>query len=146
MPRRSLGSNFENGRPISEEAGKLRTPQEELAYLREQVRQREAALETTPNQFEHSRITKREIQEYGDVPAPTILHETVVMPDHEIIRHKLKLEPETHDTQVDEILRLAIERGIRNALSIVHRLNNPHLEDDVHRALIRYVAEGLPEK
>ena len=125
---------------------KFKNVEEELAYLRERVREKESELEAPKNRFESDRIAHREVSAYAEVPAATILHETVVMAEHDIIHHVLKLEPETHDTQVDEILKLVQQRGIRNALSVVARMKNPHLEDDVHRALIRYIAEGLPDK
>jgi len=114
--------------------------------LRERVREKEAEMEAPGNRFESDRIAKREIAAYGDTPAATILHETVVMAEHDILKNVLKLTPEPHDTQVDEILKLVAERGIRNALSVASRVKNPHLEDDIHRALVRYIAEGLPDK
>ncbi len=125
---------------------KFRTPQEELAYLREQVREKERALELAPERDESDRIARREIRDYAEAHPATVLHENVVMAEHDIIHHVLKLEPESHDKQVDGILKLAVENGIRNALSVAQRIKNPHLEDDVHRALVRYVAEGLPDK
>src|SRR5262249_8839004 len=70
----------------------------------------------------------------------------VIMPEHDIVHQVLKLEPEAHDKQVDEILRMVQQQGVRNALSVAARMRNPHLEDDVHRALVRYIAEGLPDK
>jgi hypothetical protein len=124
---------------------KFKTPEEELQYLRQRVKEKEHELEIAPNRFEHDRIAKREIVEYADVPAATILHETVRMPEHDIVHHVLRLEPETHDNQIDELLQMVSTHGIRNALSIVARLKNPHLEDDLHRALVQYVAEGLPD-
>jgi hypothetical protein len=126
-------------------ASKFTSPQEELAYLRELVAEKQAALDAPDNKFEADRIAKREIAAYADTPAATILHETVVMAESDIVHHVLKLEPETHDKQVDEILRLVQQSGIRNALSVAQRLKNPHLEDDIHRALVRYIAEGLPD-
>src|SRR3990167_11329010 len=125
---------------------KFKSPEEELAYLRERVREKERELEVPTNKFESDRITKKEIAAYGDVPAAKVLHETVVMPEHETVRHLLKLEPEAHDKQLDGLLEIVSQRGIRNALSVVARMKNPHLEDDFHRALVRYVAEGLPQK
>ncbi len=125
---------------------KFKSPEEELAYLRERVKEKEAEMEAPDNRFESDRIAKREVAAYADTPATTILHEEVVMAEHDILKNILKLEPEPHDKQVDEILRLVTERGIRNALSIAARMKNPHLEDDVHRALVRYIAEGLPDK
>src|SRR3989338_10789918 len=133
-------------RPKLASAEKFRTPHEELAYLRERVREKEEELELPKNRVEQDRIAKREVKEYAERPAETVLHENAVLAEHDIVHHVLKLEPEPHDKQVDGILKIVMEYGIRNALSVASRIKNPHLEDDVHRALIRYVAEGLPDK
>ncbi|KKW19195.1 MAG: hypothetical protein UY63_C0018G0016 [Parcubacteria group bacterium GW2011_GWA2_51_10] len=124
----------------------FKSPEEELQYLRERVREKENELEIPKNRFESDRIAKREIAEYSKTPATEVLHEAVVMPEHETVRHALKLDPEAHDTQMDELLEIVSARGIRNALSVAERLKNPHIEDDLHRMLVRYIAEGLPEK
>ncbi len=126
--------------------GAFKSPEEELVYLRERVREKEARLEVQGNRFESDRIARREIDRYAEEPQAKILHETFVLPEHDLIRHTLKLEPEAHDTQMDELLRIVAERGIRNALSVCARMHNPHLQDDFHRVLVRYIAEGLPEK
>lgn len=123
----------------------FKSPEEELAFLRARVAEKEKELETG-NELDRERIAKREVQEYAAAPAKEVLHEAVVMPEHETLRHVLKLEPEAHDAQMDELLKLIAERGIRNALSVAARLKNPHLEDDLHRVLVRYIAEGLPQK
>ncbi len=125
---------------------KLKSAEEELAYLREQVAQKERELSLQPGKFESERIAKREIVQYADMPAAQILHETVVMPEHETMRQIMKLEPEAHDKQLDGLISIIETQGIRNALSVAMRLKNPHLEDDFHRVLVRYVAEGLPDK
>jgi len=133
-------------RPRSAAPERFKTPEEEIAYLRERVAQQERALEIPANAHESQRVAKREIAAYADVPSAKILHETVIMPEHETLRHLLKLEPEEHDRQLDGLLDIVAKNGIRNALSVAARLKNPHLEDDFHRALVRYVAEGLPQK
>ncbi len=133
-------------RPRAASESKFTSAEEEIAYLREQVALKEKALEVASNDFEKDRIAKREVREYADTAPATILHETVIMPEHETVRNILKLEPETHDVQLDGLLDIVATRGIRNALSVAARLKNPHLEDDFHRALVRYVSEGLPRK
>ncbi len=138
-PRTGIGEKF------SASAQKFKNP-EELVYLRARVAEKEQELGNPANSFEKDRVAKREIQEYAAAPAATILHETVVMPEHETMRHALKLEPEAHDVQIDGLLQIVSERGIRNALSVVARMKNMHLEDDLHRVLVRYIAEGLPQK
>src|SRR3989344_2069797 len=114
MPANALGTKFEVGRPISDGAGKFKSPEEELAYLRKRVKEKESELEMPGNRFEGDRIAKREIAEYAQIPQATVLHEAYVMPEHESIRHMLKLEPETHDVQMDELLKIVQTRGIRN--------------------------------
>ncbi|OGG73138.1 hypothetical protein A3A38_03355 [Candidatus Kaiserbacteria bacterium RIFCSPLOWO2_01_FULL_53_17] len=123
----------------------FKSPEEELAFLRARVAEKERELDAG-NQIDRERIAKREVAEYAATPPATVLHEAVVMPEHETVRAALKLEPEEHDTQMDELLKIVAERGIRNALSVAGRLKNPHLEDDLHRMLVRYIAEGLPQK
>ena len=113
--------------------------------MRDRVKEKEAELESPKNQFESERIAKREVAEYAQVPQATILHEDYVMPEHESVRLKLRLEPETHDVQMDQLLKIVSTRGIKNALSVAAKLKNPHLEDDFHRILVRYIAEGLPD-
>ncbi|RJR13236.1 hypothetical protein C4585_02460 [Candidatus Parcubacteria bacterium] len=132
-------------RPKAASEARFKSPEEELAYLRERVREKEQELEASSDTFEKERIAKREVAVYAETHPATVLHEEVIMPEHDIIHNVLKLEPEAHDVQMDELLKIVVSQGIRNALSIVQRMKNPHLEDDLHRVLIRYIAEGLPE-
>ena len=123
----------------------FKSPEEELRFLRERVAEKEKELEAVA-QPDRERIARREVQEYGTAVPQAVLHEAVVMPEHEVLHQVLKLEPEAHDTQMDELLKIVAERGIRNALSVVAKMKNQHLEDDLHRVLVRYIAEGLPQK
>ncbi|MFZ2886786.1 MAG: TraM recognition domain-containing protein [Minisyncoccia bacterium] len=139
-PRTGIGEKFPT------QAQKFKNPEEELAYLRARIAEKEQELENPQNQFERERIARREIQAYGATPAPQILHETVVMPEHDATRNALNLDPEEHDAQIDGLLQIVADRGIRNALSIVAKMKNVHLEDDLHRVLVRYIAEGFPQR
>lgn len=127
-------------------AERFRTPEEELAYLRERVRLKQEELENNSSSFEKERLAKREVVTYQDTPADHVLHDTYKMPEHSILQEVLRLEPDEHDAQVDELLRMIPERGIKNVLSITRKMGSAHIEDDVHRALVQYVAEGLPTK
>lgn len=123
---------------------KFRSTEDELVYLRARIEEKEKELGALRNSFEGERVAKREIREYADTPVSQVLHDAVITPEHDVVREALKLKPEEHDKQIDGLLRLVAEKGIRNALTVVARMQNPHLEDDFHRALVRYVAEGLP--
>lgn len=129
---------------VAETQQKFRSPEEEIAYLKERIAQKEKELDLPPNDFEKERVARREIVQYAETPAPTVLHETVALDDHDATRTALQLEPEEHDSQIDGLLRIVAEKGIRNALSVVAKMDNPHIEDDLHRALVRYIAQGLP--
>ncbi len=124
--------------------GGFRTPEEELVYLRARVAEKEREVGARAEQFESVRLAKREIQEYATVPVAQVLHETVIAPESVTTHDVLKLQPEEHDAQVDGLLTIVAERGVRNALSVLARMDNPHLEDDFHRVLVQYVREGLP--
>lgn len=128
------------------ETSRFANPEEELRYLRERVRIQHETIGTPDNMLERGRVASRELATYADVPATRVLHETYVMPEHETLRTALKLEVESHDAQMDGLLTVLSERGVRNALSVASRLGSAHLEDDFHRMLVRYIAEGLPVK
>jgi len=117
-----------------------------LAYLRQQVKNKEAQLEIGKNQFERDRIAKREVAAYAATPVKEVLHEDYKVDEHEVMRHVLKLEPEAHDAQMEGLLKIIQTHGIRNAMSVAARMKNSHIEDDLHRMLVAYVAEGLPDK
>lgn len=143
MPRTGLAERVKVAAP---EGQKFKSPEEEIRFLREQVRSKEAQLELNNNQFERDRIAKREVAAYAATPSREVLHQDYKVDEHEVMAHVLKLEPESHDKQMEELLKIVHAQGIRNALSIASRLKNPHIEDDLHRMLVAYIAEGLPDR
>ncbi len=134
---------LEQSQPV-EPAQKFQSPQEELAFLRERIKQKEAEIGIKGDEFEQKRLAHREVRDYADVPAKKVLHETYAEPERSLLKTVLELEQEDHDTQVDELLRVLQERGIKNMLSVVDKMGSAHLEDDMHRALVQYIAKGLP--
>lgn len=127
-----------------EVARKFQSPEEELAYLRERIKQKEKDMNVSGDEFEHKRIAHREVREYQDTPTQDVLHEAYTEPESSLLKTALELEPEAHDTQIDELLTLVRERGIKNTLGAVEKMGSAHLEDDLHRALVQYIARGLP--
>ncbi|MFA4890282.1 MAG: hypothetical protein WC587_01455 [Candidatus Paceibacterota bacterium] len=43
-----------------------------------------------------------------------------------------------HNDQVAELLQIAHDKGILNAVSVVRATDDPHLEDEFHDALVKY--------
>jgi len=127
-------------------AQKFRTPEEELAYLRERLSAVEERLDRKPSEAETTSHEKARqvVREYAAQEPETVLHEKVVMPEHHVESVVLNLAPEKHDSKMVELLGIMKEKGIRNTLSIVAKLDDPHIEDDFHRFVVEYLKEGYP--
>ena len=128
-----------------ETAPKLSTPEEELAYLREQVTRKEA-----------------ELAGKGGPERATIISETIHAhhtAPQEVLASEYRMSEVTKNSEADAILaelnlggseqaikslhKTMEEKGIKNALSVLEKLHDPHVADDFHRYLVRYVAAGL---
>ena len=122
----------------------FKNPEEEIAYLRAQIREKEIHLENHAT-FQRREDTAREvIHEYSKVEAAEVLHHT--HPYHaEDAGIKLPLSPERDDSQIAELLGLMMEGGVKKALQVLGGLQSPHLEDDFHRFLVQYLVAGIDE-
>lgn len=133
-----------------ESAPKLSTPEEELAYLREQVLRKEAELTVRGKGngvLERSHIISEQIR------AHHAASQEVLAPEYRTSEAAQKSEADAilielnfgESEQVIRSLEAVMERkGIKNALSVLEKLHNPHITDDFHRYLVRYIAAGLP--
>lgn len=124
----------------------LRTPEEELNFLRAQVaaKERELAVRGTPEA--RSSLVHERILHHRAAPDEKVLHENFVLPSAEAHSVALNLAPRADDETMEELRGILETKGIKNAFSVLERLKNPHLEDDFHRFLVQYVTEGLPAK
>ncbi len=132
-----------------ESAPLLSTPEDELAYLREQIARKEQEIASggkTVAPAERARIVSETIHAHGEASA-------------EILAPEYRLNDATQKTEVDAILvelnlgngagaimsleRTMEEKGIKNALSVMEKLHNPQIVDDFHRYLVKRVATGL---
>ena len=124
---------------------KFTSPEEEIAFLREQVIRREKELfhfkQNTP-EVAASDI----INAYKMTPVQEVLSEEYKMPRSEEKTIVLDLTPETHDQKMSELLEVMQNKGIKNTLVIVESLKNPHIEDDFERFLVQYIKGGYPLK
>ena len=125
------------------EMPKFKTPEEELSFLRSHIEKREKELINsgkTENASEYA--LKDIIGEYKQKPIEEVIHKDNILSKKDTEAIVLKLKPEVHDVKMEELLGVVITKGLRNALSIVEGLNNPHIEDDFHRILIQYFKTG----
>ncbi|MFN3187931.1 MAG: type IV secretory system conjugative DNA transfer family protein [Candidatus Paceibacteria bacterium] len=121
------------------------TPQEEIAYLRAQIQSREKELsvqsaESGPTDIEA--VAKQELREYGAFTPKMVLDPSYQIAEEE---HASKVEQVTvSQSPVEDILLLAQEKGIKNALSVLEKVDNAYVIDEVHRHLIELIRSGVP--
>jgi hypothetical protein len=122
---------------------KFTSPEEELDFLREQVKDKERIL-VEKGHFENAseKSTKEVITEYIQTPKEKALHKDFIIKEKEVEGIVLKLKPESHDRVMEEILGILLTKGIKNALGVVESMNNPHIDDDFHRILVQYLKSG----
>ncbi len=129
-----------------EQAPKLSTPEEEIAYLRAQVAEKEAELAARGALPEREKIISEKVYAHHTASA-------------EVLAEDYRISDETKQTEADAILAdLALggsedairslrqtmdEKGIKNALAVLEKLGDAHLADDFHRYLVRAIAAGL---
>ena len=130
------------------EMPKFKSPEEELNFLRAHVAKKEQEL-IDKGHFEntHEKAAQGVIAEYKEIPASQVVHRDAVLNKKETEGIVLKLKPELHDKVMEELLGIVLTNGIKNALSVVEAMNNPHVDDDFCRLLIQYLKTGqiLPD-
>ncbi len=126
----------------------FKNSEEELNFLRSAVREQQEKLEQLGMETNQEKIISEKISQYKEVVPSEALAEGHRLEGQELDAIVLELAPETHDSQMEELIGILQERGILNALSVVAGLHSPHLEDDFHRVLVQYlkVAESEVEK
>ena len=130
-----------------ESVPKLSTPEEELAYLREQVSRKEAELASGGTSVEREQIVSEEIRAHHAAPAKVLAPEyRMNEPAKRSTASQLLAELDLSDSEqtIAALQKTIEEKGIKNVLAIVEKMHNPHVADDFHRFLVRYVASGLP--
>ena len=79
------------------------------------------------------------IQEYKKYDPQDVMHGSVALKPHEAESLALRLRPENHDAKMEELLGVLLDKGISSVLSLIGKMNNPHLDDDFHRFLVQYL-------
>ncbi len=121
----------------------FKNKEEEIAHLRGLIAEKEKALEQIGMKKEDLSPAREALAEYKVVPETQALHPEFNLPQAEIEAIVLKITPEPHDKQISELVKLAKEKGVKNALSVVERMQNFHITDDFHRFVAEYLKEGF---
>jgi hypothetical protein len=120
-------------------APKFKDAQEELAFLRAHIAEKERALTEQGQEVNKEHVASDVISEYKKFDPADTMHQDAVVKEKDVDALVLRLKPEPHDAKMEEMLAILLDKGISNALSIMSRLNNPHIDDDFHRFLVQYL-------
>ncbi len=119
---------------------KFKSPEEELAFLRSHIAEKEKALKEDGIDTSRERLSHEVLSEYKQYTPQDVMHTGALMDTKAHDSLVLRLHPETHDNTMEELLALLLDKGISTALATVSKLNNPHIDDDFHRFLVQYLA------
>ena len=125
----------------------FKTPEEELHFLRSYIKEREGSLPQSEKTPQSSIETVRAVvEEYAAAPTEQILAPVAVVPEAHSEGIVLRLSPESHDKKIEELFGILLDKGLKNTLNMVEKMNDPHIDDDFHRFLIQYLQNGtLPD-
>lgn len=124
------------------EIPKFKNPEEELAFLREHIAQREEELRAGNREIPREEIAHQTIEAYKQIDAHDVLKPSEHLKLEEVEGFVLRLRPEPHDHTMEELLGILLHKGVKNALEVVEKLNDPHIDDDFHRFLIQYLSSN----
>jgi hypothetical protein len=126
----------------SEKINQFTTPEEEIAFLREQISKKEAELRENKIEYHIDQVVQDQISRYKNTLPQEVLDQTMQIAQHDVESIVLNLEPERHDKKMEELVSILREKGIKNSMSVLFGLKDPHLDDDFHRFLVQYVKKG----
>ena len=122
---------------------KFASPEEEIAFLRAEVARREQELLSRNKEIDRTDIEtvgKNVLREYGEHNPEVILEK-----DHALSEHAIRSAAESASTSMhrtEELVTLALTEGVRNALSVLEKLSDAYLTDEVHRELVKKIRGG----
>lgn len=128
------------------ETPRFDTPEAEIAHLKQQISNKEAELSGRKIEFNKKHIIQDQISRYREAAPESVLKESYAITKNDTEAIVLDLAPEKHDDKMSELLTLLREKGIKNTMSVLAGLKDPHLEDDFHRFLVQYIKHGYEAK
>mgnify|MGYP001558029502 FL=1 len=124
---------------------KFNSPDEELEWLRNRYKEESSEAKKSNKMIEEQELAAKILYEHIQKDPQISLSANYRLPSKEqesLVAKILNLPPESHDKKIEELLVIAEGNGVLNAVSVVRKLKDPHLEDDLHRALIQFYIRG----
>jgi hypothetical protein len=124
---------------------KFTSPEEEIAFLRQRIAERERELlnrNREADAVDFETVSKQELFSYGTFTPQQVLHAERAMDEPTLVANAERVSgaPDA----VAEIVSLAKTEGIKNALSVLEKVGDGYVVDEVHRQLIEHIKAGRP--
>ncbi len=118
------------------------TPEEEIAYLRQQVKDKMERAKGFEARFTERDRAHEAVQEYKTLPVDRVIAPVAQITGGE--KHRLLewLSPRATDDQVRMLAQVMAEKGIRNSFHMAEELGDPEVEDDFERFVVQYLISG----
>ena len=119
------------------------SPDQEIEYLRNRIAQRERELLNRSSEIDHTDIEtlgRQEMKSYTSFTPKVVLDSNYELSGEALARSVESVDV-SHDP-VEEIMQLALEKGIKNALTVLEQSTNSYVVDEVHRRLIEQIRGG----
>ncbi len=137
---------MEQRQQFSPEKKNFATPEEELAFLRQEVARREAEARERGMMEQKEKVISQTLKDYAAASVEHTLDSAHALEEVRQEAIVLDLAPEAHDKKIEELITILEQKGIKNTLAIIEKLGDFHIEDDFHRFLIQYVKAGFAVK
>jgi len=86
-------------------------------------------------------VGRQEIKEYASFTPKVILDKEYKL-DEPVLASSVEQVSVSHDP-VKDIMDMVMEKGVRNALSVLEKIDNAYVLDEVHRQLIEHIRSGV---
>lgn len=116
---------------------KFSSPEEEIVFLRSEIARKERALLTRNSEADHidrETLGKEVIRAYGEHDPDMLLDAKHKINKQSLVESHHSVEVTMH--KVEELLEIAAHKGVRNMLSVLEKLEDPYLTDEVHTHLV----------
>ena len=114
--------------------------EQELSHIREEI-ERIKKLDVSqkfPEKKTQEKLVSDVLKTHIEETPEESLGKTYGLKKEEIEKYIEKLEPEEDDAKIEALFKIAMERGVINAVRVCEKLSNPHILDDFHRRLVYY--------
>lgn len=118
------------------------TPEEEIAYLRNQVKEKMERAKGFEGRFTEKDRAHEVVRDYKEKPIEKVIETSSHISAGEQYRLLEWLAPKETDEQVRMLSQVMAEKGIKNAFKMAEELSNPEVEDDFERFVVQYIISG----